>query len=305
MSTDTNFLVAVTDLNTIFAPYTSGTPARTTDFLVNGTDLNNIFAPYTSGTKAITTNFLVAGTDLNAIFQPLPTGIIPATEPTTSFLYWYKLNAGDITGSTLTNYGTATDVTVGSGQITGTVGTSSSIVKFYNSSLYFSGATTNWIMMPTFTVATPTTAGQGYTFNFWVYPTVYSGNNAVCQMGQNINAATLQYVVGSGTASVIYIGSTSYTTTFKPPLNTWSMVTITIQYNTNITGGSIGTIYYNGSQNIQNTASNYLTVGTYTTNYLGRQSGGNYLNGYLNNVMLANTVLTPTQIASLYSSGTY
>jgi len=64
------------DLNTIFAPYTSGSTASSTNYKVNNSnytnkDLNTIFAPYISGTKASSTNMKVDTQDLADIFQKL------------------------------------------------------------------------------------------------------------------------------------------------------------------------------------------------------------------------------------------
>jgi hypothetical protein len=59
------------DLNTVFAPYVSGTPAAVTGYQnATGADLNTLFAPYVSGTQAAATGYQISGgADLNAVFR--------------------------------------------------------------------------------------------------------------------------------------------------------------------------------------------------------------------------------------------
>lgn len=60
------------DLSLIFQPYSSsGTQATATNILVKGSDLNTIFAAYTTGSQVNTTYITVNGKDLNAIFAPI------------------------------------------------------------------------------------------------------------------------------------------------------------------------------------------------------------------------------------------
>jgi hypothetical protein len=234
---------------------------------------------------------------------------VPGTEP---FLFWFKLNDGDINGARLLNYGMGDKVggnTTKNATITGTVPALTDKVKFYNSSLYFSGANTNWVTLPTFTIPTPTVAGQGYTITLWVYLTV-SAPNCLWQWGQGTNFSYITNAFTNANASVTVNGE-SYTIPSKPSLNSWEMVTLTVEYNTAVYGGSTLRAYLNGAQNYVNTSARYMpNVSTNSgvfngTNYIGRRIAGDFMNGYINNFMFADVVLTPTQIASLYSSGTY
>lgn len=233
-------------------------------------------------------------------------------EGTPPFLFWFKLNAGDINGSRLLNYGTGDNVggnTKKNATITGNVPASTTQVKFYNSSLFFSGASTNWVNLPTFTIPIPTQAGQGYTITFWVYLTV-SANNCLFQWGQGNNFSYITRLDSIPKAEVQINGSIHYIPT-KPSISSWEMVTLTIEYNTAVYYGSTLRAYLNGVENYSKGGTNYLpnlttTTGVFNTqNYIGRKFSGDYMNGYINNFMFADVVLTPTQIASLYSSGTY
>ena len=230
------------------------------------------------------------------------------TEP---FLFWFKLNNNDIKGSSLLNYGIGDSGNPKkNATITGSVPASTTQVKYNDSSLYFSGASTNWVTLPTFTIPKPTKAGQGYTITFWVYLTL-SAPNCLWQWGQGNNFSYITNPVGTPTATV-YVNSITHTITSKPSINSWAMVTLTVEYNTAVNNGSTVIAYLNGAQNYSKKATNYMsnvgasTGGTlYVTNYIGRRIAGDYMNGYINNFMFANEVLTPTQITSLYETGNY
>lgn len=231
------------------------------------------------------------------------------TEP---FLFWFKLNNNDIKGSSLLNYGMGDKVGGNpkkNATITGSVPASTTQVKYNDSSLYFSGASTNWVTLPTWTIPKPTVAGQGYTTTFWVYLTL-SANNCLWQWGQGTNFSYITNPVGNPNATV-YVGGETHIITSKPSINSWAMVTLTVEYNTSVYNGSTVRAYLNGAENYSNLATDYIpngasTGGTFNgTNYIGRRIAGDYMNGYINNFMFADEVLTPTQITSLYETGTY
>ena len=234
---------------------------------------------------------------------------VPGTEP---FLFWFKLNAGDINGSRLLNYGMGDKVggnTKKNATITGIVPASTTQVKYNDSSLYFSGASTNWVTLPTFTIPKPTVAGQGYTITFWVYLTL-SAPNCLWQWGQGSNFSYITNVDTTASATV-YVNGISHTIPSKPSINSWAMVTLTVEYNTHMYTGSTVRSYLNGAENYSKTATGYMpnvgvSNGVYSgSNYIGRRIAGDYMNGYINNFMFADVVLTPTQITSLYETGTY
>ena len=78
-----NYERAGTDLDSVFAPYHSGWPqAAVTHMQVAGADLNTRYAPLSTGTAAAATNYQVDGADLNTIFAALgTTGVIVSTQP--------------------------------------------------------------------------------------------------------------------------------------------------------------------------------------------------------------------------------
>ena len=64
------FLTGTADLDTVFAPYVTGTQPAATGFIVSGVgDLNTRYAPIAFGTAAAATGFLIStGADLNTLF---------------------------------------------------------------------------------------------------------------------------------------------------------------------------------------------------------------------------------------------
>lgn len=66
-----DFIANLTDLDDIFAPYTSGTKADATFLFVGGQDLKDRYQKYVSGTKADITYFTEGGVDLKDIFMRL------------------------------------------------------------------------------------------------------------------------------------------------------------------------------------------------------------------------------------------
>lgn len=66
-----NFVVLGHDLDTVFAPYSSGTKAAATGYFVGAQDLKDRYQP---GSITPTTGFLVGGVDINTMFSALPGG---------------------------------------------------------------------------------------------------------------------------------------------------------------------------------------------------------------------------------------
>lgn len=101
------------DLDSVFAPWHSGWPqAAATDFLdIAGADLNTRYAPLSTGSAASPTNFEVpGGADLNTIFAAFgSTNVIVATQP------------GNVSGSTAAGNPSGT-VTSGSTTCAGSKG---------------------------------------------------------------------------------------------------------------------------------------------------------------------------------------
>ncbi len=85
------------DLDTIFAPYTSGTQAAATGYLVGGVDLNQRYAPLSAGSAALVTGFDSGGADLNTFFAAANTTTVTVgTQPSNVS---GSIAAGDPTGT--------------------------------------------------------------------------------------------------------------------------------------------------------------------------------------------------------------
>ena len=71
------------DLDSIFAPYTSGTQPAATGYTVDGVDLNTRYAPLSAGSAALPTKYVISsGADLNTLFAAANTTTVTVgTQP--------------------------------------------------------------------------------------------------------------------------------------------------------------------------------------------------------------------------------
>ena len=147
-----------------------------------------------------------------------------------------------------------------------------------------------------------------YSINFWAYPTAYDDPFITSWVNYNPDLCG-DYAISTSSGFIYvsaYDGSgEGFTSADKPPLNQWSMVTVTA------TGGGTGstTVYVNGGSPSSGTSS-YVSQAGSTITLFGSQISpncatvpGNALKGDMANVQFYNTSLSTNAIAALYNEG--
>lgn len=95
-----NFFSNLTNLDSIFAAYETGTKKPATGYLAGGADLCNRFAPIEQGSAAAATGLMVNGADLNTYFAAIGTLAQPISGLNGKALYASDMN-GNIGGNSI------------------------------------------------------------------------------------------------------------------------------------------------------------------------------------------------------------
>lgn len=171
--------------------------------------------------------------------------------------------------------------------INGTVSYSNVLGK---SAIYFNNSLANYLSFPMSNL-------YGMTWAFWF--NTPTGNFTMASFTTASFTPAVQFDVVNSTTLTIYTALPSYWTispsvTFLGP-NTWNFITVTINQNT-----FVETVYMNGSNAISATGSGVLSSSP-NLFFLGRSGDPNRAyQGYIQNFMYFNTVLTGAQVNMLY-----
>ena len=171
--------------------------------------------------------------------------------------------------------------------INGTVSYSNVLGK---SAIYFNNSLANYLSFPMSNV-------YGMTWAFWF--NTPTGNFTMASFTRASLNPSVQFDVVNSTTLTIYTALPSYwsispSVTFLGP-NTWNFITVTVNQNT-----FVETVYMNGSNAISATGSGPLGF-TPDLFFLGRSGDPNRAyQGYIQNFMYFNTVLTGAQVNMLY-----
>jgi hypothetical protein len=171
--------------------------------------------------------------------------------------------------------------------VNGTVSYSNVLGK---SAIYFNNSLANYLSFPMSNV-------YGMTWAFWF--NTPTGNFTMASFTRASLNPSVQFDVVNSTTLTIYTALPSYwsispSVTFLGP-NTWNFITVTINQNT-----FVETVYMNGSNAISANGSGPLGS-TPDLFFLGRSGDPNRAyQGYIQNFMYFNTVLTGAQVNMLY-----
>lgn len=133
------------------------------------------------------------------------------------------------------------------------------------------------------------------TLSGWFYIAAMAGRTATFFGGDNTGSLT---VYATATAVNVSRKDSSLVATVATvvPANTWTHIAVTVS------GGTVTKLYINGALAASGTAGSayatpsYLMIGSYNT------SGGNNINGYIDDVASIGRVLSADEIASIYNS---
>jgi len=133
------------------------------------------------------------------------------------------------------------------------------------------------------------------TLSGWFYIAAMTGRTATFFGGENTGSLT---VYATATAVNVSRKDSSLVATVATvvPANTWTHIAVTVS------GGTVTKLYINGALAASGTAGSayatpsYLMIGSYNT------SGGNNINGYIDDVASIGRVLSADEIASIYNS---
>ena len=133
------------------------------------------------------------------------------------------------------------------------------------------------------------------TLSGWFYIAAMTGRTATFFGGDNTGSLT---VYATATAVNVSRKDSSLVATVATvvPANTWTHIAVTVS------GGTVTKLYINGALAASGTAGSayatpsYLMIGSYNT------SGGNNINGYIDDVASIGRVLSADEIASIYNS---
>ena len=140
-------------------------------------------------------------------------------------------------------------------------------------------------------LCTGSATGITATFEAWVFPTAYStGGSSYLYSGIHTKGTTyFNFGIRDGAVRFYwYDGAQKYVdsaSTSDVPLNTWTHIAVTIS-------GATIKIYINGA--LSTTSATYTGVqsaGSGNTEYIGKENNGYYVNGYVSNYRLTNTVV--------------
>ena len=175
---------------------------------------------------------------------------------------------------------------------------------FGEQGLYFSK---NNVISTTTAVGLPTAANASWSMNLWLYLTNQpSATKAYLAGWANVGGPTgtdrgLLAYLGANNLSIYSFGySADLSTLVVYPLNQWVMLTVTHD------GGSGTTIVYtNGSQIASAVITAYVSVSAYPDIQVNKlYDSGGYFNGIINEFTIWSGVLSPSQLATLYTNNT-
>ena len=240
---------------------------------------------------------------------------LPGSISETLPLLFYKFNQGDITGSTVKNYGTLSgDGTIGSGVNTVTI--SNSTYKVGDGSLKLNSGYIVATSSISFSLLT-----NGVSFSFWYNSTYTNGNSRVFDFGINNTNGTAITFSNTDNANkssfylqVIQTGvNTGNISTITPTQiydiiinffdGNWHHYVWTLTYSASDRQTSIYKIYQDGV--LKGTFSgNWFPTATTTYNYIGRSNYGDvpYMQNFMDDFRMYDRVLSQSEITSLYTS---
>jgi len=243
----------MTDVRTVLGAIPTGYQTSST---TNGT---SIFTPPTAPLTAVTSTALLTtqynGGGNNSGFKDSSQFNFPITRN------------GNTTQGTFTPYG-------------------SNWSNYLNGSSNFTAGTTASNFL-----CTGSATGITATFEAWVFPTAYStGGSSYLYSGIHTKGTTyFNFGIRDGAVRFYwYDGAQKYVdsaSTSDVPLNTWTHIAVTIS-------GATIKIYINGA--LSTTSATYTGVqsaGSGNTEYIGKENNGYYVNGYVSNYRLTNTVV--------------
>lgn len=218
-----------------------------------------------------------------------------AVTTSTSPVLWYKFNTEDVTGSSLTNYGSAG--TGGNGTMNSTT-INTSIKKFGTGSLLINPS---YLTLPNVSVGT----GIKFSISFWFYMTTANSSAGFVSFYTGYPSGFIYF---GTTANVLYFGfeNKNYQTTLdvtnSTNWNKWHFVAVSFSNNTT------NTINLNGTNTTFNMASSYNTVNYNTSNnFIGINSldvnKTKNWTGYVDSFRFFNVALTSAELTNLYNEG--
>ncbi len=305
------FLSNGVDLDSIFAPYTTGTKPAATGFLVGGVDINGRYAPISQGSAAQVTGFRISGgADLNTLFAAASSttvtvgtqpgnvsGVASAGDPsgtvtsntttcagsggTGSYSYTWHIASGS---ATFTNPNSATTA------VTASVGANSTAsgTMYCTISDGISSVNTNTVSWSLQNTTIPVSVGtqpanvSGSAAAGYPSGTVTS-NSTSCSAANGTGSYSYAWHIASG-SGVSFTNPNSATTAVTGSINAASTLSGTMYCTiTDSTGGTVNTNTVNWS--LQNTspaqATFSITAANWTTGSGGAQTGWNgYGNGH-------------------------
>ena len=262
-----------------------------------------------TSTNQVTTTVTVTATVLGGSTSAISNSVTTVSAIPIPDLVWYKCDNTTVSGTSFVN---AASGSVGNGSIwtaNGSAATSSSIHTTsgtYSVSIASTNAAKNVVSTPLFTL--PSTAGQGYTICAWINY-VSTGNTIPFQMSPSYGTNDANNAFQNSSNGSVYLwnfsplylalnGSVNNQVQATSTTGTWYHIAFTNLCNT--TGGGTGAagsgiMYFNGSQ--FNTTTGYWGG---TNSSLGL--GENGFNGNIYDFRVYGSVLTPSQIATIFNS---
>ena len=266
------------------------------DGVINRQDLNALVDAYTSGTAATKVTDLDGDTQLTIAdvtklisMLPRPGGNVGSLTDGLVAYYPFNGNANDESG--MGNHGS----------VIGNVELTTDRHGNANGAYRFFGEPLNYISVPddeTLHIST-------FTLNAWVYTDAEDyGSGYLINKGRDINDGSYRLCVNGVGAETLYGGINGANMEGTPQVNTWHMVTGTVE-------GNNAKYYLDGVLQDEKTLSNAfvynnsdpLTLGIHY--YSGVPSSWAYpLKGVLDDVRIYNRVLTSSEINALYADNT-
>lgn len=266
------------------------------DGVINRQDLDALIAAYTSGTAATKVTDLDGDTQLTIAdvtklisMLPRPGGNVGSLTDGLVAYYPFNGNANDESG--MGNHGS----------VIGNVELTTDRHGNANGAYRFFGEPLNYISVPddeTLHIST-------FTLNAWVYTDAEDyGSGYLINKGRDINDGSYRLCVNGVGAETLYGGINGANMEGTPQVNTWHMVTGTVE-------GKNAKYYLDGVLQDEKTLSNAfvynnsdpLTLGIHY--YSGVPSSWAYpLKGVLDDVRIYNRVLTSSEINALYADNT-
>jgi hypothetical protein len=180
------------------------------------------------------------------------------------------------------------------GTLFGTATYNSSVVKRGTHSLLLNS--TSYVNVPLMYLNTFT---NGISIAFWFYRTA-SGTSTIFDFDNGSKLIDCYFFGGSTPYNLYFsVGTSAVFYTFNT-LNVWSHFAITLTYTSNDT--SVCKVYVNGVlQSTSGAGMKYPTGSYYSNNTIGNTSGTSMV-GYIDDFNIYNTVLTDSEVTSVYNN---